>query len=105
VAARERPPVPGPSGNTWELVLESPSASVISYAANDRPEMTRRNDSMNIMSNAPTLATDRWPEDPRPSLRYDRRIYLPRDARSYQYYDRTYERTYRRSHRSGWYSY
>lgn len=99
VAARERPPVPGPSGNTWELVLESPSASAISYAANDRPEMTRRNDSMNIMSSAPTLATDRWPEDPRPNLRYDRRIYLPTDARSYQYFDSSYRSTYRRTDR------
>lgn len=99
VAARQRPPTLGPAGNTWELVFESPSASATSYAHADRPEMTRRNDSMNIMSSAPTLATDRWPEDPRPSLRYDRRIYLPRDARSYQYYDSSYRSTYRRTDR------
>ncbi len=103
--ARERPPLPGPSGNTWELVFESPSAASTSYAAAERPEITRRNDAMNIAVNTPTLATDRWPEDPRPNLRYDRRIYLPTNERTYLYFDRMYERTYRRSHRSSWYSY
>lgn len=97
--ARQRPPLPGPSGNTWELVFESPSAASTSYAASDRPEMTRRNNAMNIAVNTPTLATDRWPEDPRPNLRYDRRIYLPTNERTYLYFDSTYQR-YNRSYRS-----
>ena len=105
VAARSRPPTLGPAGNTWELVFESPSASATSYALADRPEMTRRNDAMNIMSTTPTLATDRWPEDPRPNLNHDRRIYLPRDNRSYQYFDRSYHSTYRRTDRyHSWYA-
>lgn len=98
VAARQRPPVLGPAGNSWELVLESPSASAISYAAADRPELSRRNETLNLAVNKATLANDRWPEDPRPNLRYDRRISLPRDDRSYLYFDRSYERSGYRSH-------
>lgn len=97
--ARERPPLPGPSGNTWELVFESPSAAATSYAIAERPEMTRRNDAMNIAVNTPTLATDLWPEDPRPNLRNDRRIYLPANDRTYLYFDSTYQR-YDRRYRS-----
>lgn len=57
---------------------------------------------MNIADVGPTLATDRWPEDPRPSLRYDRRINLPTNDNSYLYFDTGYRhtsRTYYRSHR------
>ena len=105
VAARQRPPTLGPAGNTWELVFESPSASATSYAVADRPEMTRRNEAMNIMDTGPTLATDRWPESPRPSLNHDRRIYLPRDSGSYLYFDRSYRSTYRRTDRyDSWYT-
>ncbi len=99
--ARQRPPLPGPSGNTWELVFESPESSAISYAISDRPEMTRRNDAMNIAVNAPVLATDRWPEEPRPNLRYDRRIYLPTSDSTYLYFDSTYRRTESRRWHSG----
>lgn len=88
----------GPSGNTWELVIESPEAGAIAYTPAARPEMTRRNASMNIADTSARLATDLWPEAPRPSLRHDRRISLPRDEGTYLYFGSAREwerRTYR----------
>lgn len=103
VIARSRPPAPGPSGNAWELVLESPAASAIAFAPSARPELTRRDEAMNIADVGPTLATDHWPEPPRPSLNHDRRISIPRTDNSYLYFDTHYRRTqrlYHHTHRS-----
>ncbi|HED52733.1 MAG TPA: hypothetical protein ENJ00_00840 [Phycisphaerales bacterium] len=87
VIERERPPMLGNSGGAWELVFESPTAAAVPLASLDRPEMSRRNESLNIASYTPKLAGDEWPSNPRPSLNLDRRIYLPRHDRDFIYFN------------------
>ena len=95
VVERERPPMLGNTGGAWELVFESPTAAAVPIASLDRPEMSRRNDSLNIASYSPRLASDEWPSAPRPSLNLDRRIYLPRHNRDFIYFDSGSSRRYR----------
>jgi len=93
VARRDRPNIFQSQSTGWALVM-SP-ASVHPLAITTGSELSRRNVALNLQTPKATLATDRWPEDPRPNLRYDRRIYLPTNDRTYIYYDSSYSRTQR----------
>lgn len=72
--------------------MESPRAGAIAYGPESRPEMSRRNASMNIADTGARLASDEWPEAARASLRHDRRVYLPRDARTILFFETELDR-------------
>ncbi|GAB5496583.1 MAG: hypothetical protein Phyf2KO_16630 [Phycisphaerales bacterium] len=104
VARLERPPAFVDQRSSWSLVM--PPAHVdgtITIAAG--PESSRRNDDLNLVIPTAKLATDEWPSEARPDLRYNRRLYLPTRARDYLYFSssRSYER--RSNGRSGTYYY
>lgn len=73
-------------------MIESPGAGTIAFAPEVRPEMTRRNASMNIADTGARLASDEWPEAARASLRHERRVYLPRDERTILFFETERER-------------
>jgi hypothetical protein len=93
VARRDRPHIFESQGSQWALVMSPASVHPLSITTGN--EVSRRNDSLNMQSPRATLATDRWPEDPRPNLRYDRRLYLPTNDHTYLYFDSSYTRSSR----------
>lgn len=79
VIARDRPAVIADAGQGWQLVFESSHAAA--YAAADRPELDRRNASLNRVNAADRLAAERWPQPTRDSLERARRLFLDDDPR------------------------
>ena len=94
VARRDRPHVLESNSSQWALVM-SPG-SVHPLAITTGQEVARRNDALNMRTPRATLASDQWPESPKPNLRYDRRLYLPANDRTYIYFDSIYTRSDRR---------
>ncbi|MEL6796689.1 MAG: hypothetical protein AAFO89_07675 [Planctomycetota bacterium] len=84
VIARERPAVIADAGQGWQLVLESGAAG--SYASADRPELTRRNDNLNLVTTQDRLDAQRFDTLTRPTLERSRRLFLDDDARFPTYY-------------------
>lgn len=84
VIARERPAVIADAGQGWQLVLESGAAS--GYALADRPELTRRNDNLNLVTTQDRLDAQRLDTLTRPTLERQRRLFLDDDARFPTYY-------------------
>lgn len=96
VTRRDRPNVFHSQNSQWALVMSPATVHPLSITTGQ--EVSRRNDELNMRTPRATLATDRWHEDPKPNLRYDRRIYLPTSDRAYIYYDSSHTRTNRRTY-------
>lgn len=84
VIARERPAVIADAGQGWQLVLETETASA--YALADRPELARRNESLNLVTTQDRLDAQRFDALTRPTLERRRRLFLDDDARFPTYY-------------------
>ncbi len=99
VIARERPAVIADAGQGWQLVLESGPAS--RYAADDRPELSRRNDALNLVTTQDRLDAQRFDALNRTTLERQRRLFLIDDARSQIYFlpPRRHHHHYHRYHR------
>lgn len=93
VIARDRPAVIADAGQGWQLVLESAAAS--DYALADRPELSRRNDTLNLVTTQDRLDAQRSDALTRPTLERSRRLYLNDDPR-YPTYFLPPRRSYRR---------
>ena len=101
VARLERPPAFVDQRSSWALVMP-PAQTDGATALAAGPEASRRNDDLNLVIPTAKLASDEWPSQARPDLRYDRRLSLPTRARDYLYFNssQSYERRgYVRSHR------
>lgn len=79
VIARERPAAIADAGQGWQLVLESIPASAVAFES--RPELSRRNESLNLVTTADRLRAQQSPRPTRPTLERSRRLYLADDAR------------------------
>jgi hypothetical protein len=68
----------GNQAGSWELVFPSPTTIAYAGDADPRtlPEYSRADSRLNTRPNTPLLASNQWPEPDRPSLRYQRRIYI-----------------------------
>jgi len=97
LARLDRPHAFKSQSSNWALVMSPVSVHPLAYTTG--PEISRRNESLNIRTPRATLATDRWPEDPRPNLRYSRRLYLPTSDSTYLFFDSSYTKTSRHTRR------
>lgn len=82
--SRERPAAIADAGQGWQLVLESGAAR--GYAFADRPELSRRNASLNLVTTQDRLDAQRRATLTRPTLERPRRLFLDDDARRPTYY-------------------
>ncbi len=79
IARRPSLPAMGTHGSGWEAVLLPPATNAALAMVDRRtlPEYGRRDASLNPQPDAPMLASDEWPQQPRPSLRRYRYLTLP----------------------------
>lgn len=100
VARLERPPAFAEPSSSWALLMPPVQCDdTIALAAG--PEVSRRNDDLNLVTPSAKLATDEWPTQARPDLRNNRRLYLPTRARDYLYFSSSRDyRSYRGTSRS-----
>ena len=91
-------------GKGASAVFRSPRASAELMGAPDEamPEFYRRDEQLGGTP-GPLLATSQWPQPEAPSVDYPRYVWLPRDASTYQYFQRPSEAYGRyRGDRYGW---
>jgi hypothetical protein len=91
-------------GSTWEAVLPSPyvAQGLGSYDARQYAEFSRNDARMSARPARARLATNQWPENPRPSLSRARRLYLETRPEQVLYFESTRDEGYERDRSSGW---
>jgi hypothetical protein len=94
----------GNQGGSWESVLPGPRVARSELETGGAPgwEYARRDEALSYRPAQALLATDAWPEPPRPSLDEAYYLYIPRQPSVYLYfrsggYERSGYRTYRGS--------